>query len=217
MNPVHEILTNLLRCRAKRRYSPAPLRRLGRNPKKSGLGMFTGYVPPSAKRKFNVIREIATHVGYPELNGAIDRFFDERVRNAFSHSDYILTDEHFRFRDVEALDRLVAECFAFYDVFLGLHDHWLHALGRGKRFHKWPNYEVLELLSTEEEGLYGFSVHFSNGEKATYMRRENSGTMGSINIMFDAGRINFNVGQLETLENVWKIDGVPVRDWSSLP
>jgi hypothetical protein len=225
MNAVHEILVNLLRSRANLPYATAPLRSLGHNPKKSGLGLFTGYRPPSATRKFKVICQLAERVGYPELNTAIDRFFDERMRNAFSHSDYILTDSYFRLReggvaqqiDVQELDRRLTECFAFYGAFLDLHDDWIHALGRGKRFHRWPNYEVLELLSSEDEGLYGFNVHFSNGAKATYMRRKASGTRGSANIMFDAGGVNFFVGNLETLEKVWKIDGKPVDDWSSLP
>ncbi len=187
--------------------------------------MFTNYVPPSAKQRVGEIKELAKQVGYPELNAAIDRFFDDRVRNAFFHSDYTLTERYFRFRDgglarqieVETLDRLIVECFAFCGVFMELHDQWLHVLGRGKRFHQWPNYEVLELLSTEDDGLYGFNVHFSNGTKATYMRRKQSGTMGSVNVLFGKGGINFNVGQLETLEKMWKIEGKPVEDWSALP
>jgi hypothetical protein len=227
MNAAHEILANLLRSKAGAAYSPAPLRHLGRLAKKKprGLDVFTNYVPPSAKQKFRAINELATRVGYLELNVAMARFFDDRVRNAFTHSDYILTDRHFRFRegglaqqiDVDQLDRLINECFAFYSVFMDLHDQWLRALGKGKRFYKWPNYEVLELLSSEEEGLYGFNVHFSNGQKATYMRRKGTGTMGSVNVTFDKGGINFFVGQLETLEKVWKIEGKPVEDWAALP
>lgn len=225
MNAVHEILVNLLRSRAGAPYTPGAFRALGHNRHKKGIGVFTGYVPPSATKKLKAIMEAARRVGYPQLADAIERFFDERLRNAFSHSDYILTDQSFRFREgitaqqisVEDLHRHIAECFAFYGVFLDLHDHWLHALGRGKRFHKWPQYEVLELLSTEEEGLYGFHVHFSNGSKATYMRRKATGTMGSVNILFDKGGLNFNVGQLELLEKVWKIDGKPVEDWDALP
>ncbi len=226
MDAVHDVLVNLLRCKAKTTYTPAPLHYLGRrkkNPK--GLEVFTGYVPPSATQKFKAIKQRAADVHYPELNGAIDKFFDERVRNAFFHSDYVLTEEYFRFRegglaqqiDVDTLDRLITECFAFYGVFMGLHDRWLHMLGRGKRFYKCPGYEVLELLSTEEEGLYGFNMHFSTGSKATFMRRKSTGTMGSTNILFDKGGINFNVGSLDALEKVWKIEGVLVEDWSALP
>lgn len=226
MDFVHNVLVNLLRCTAEASYAPAPLRHLGRrkkNPK--GLEVFAGYVPPSAKQKFMAIKQLAARVHFPALVGAIDKFFDDRVRNAFFHSDYTLTNEYFRFRegglaqqiDVDALDRLITECFAFYGVFMGLHERWLHLLGRGKRFYKCPGYEVLELLSTEDEGLYGFNMHFSTGSKATFIRRKSTGTMGSTNIIFEKGGINFNVGSLDAREEVWKIEGVPVDDWSVLP
>ena len=79
-----------------------------------------------------------------------------------------------------------------------------------------PQYEVLELLSSEDEGLYGFHMHFSNGSRATYTRRK-SGT-DATNITFERdGGINFMVGLLTALEPVWKINGEPVTDWNALP
>ena len=77
---------------------------------------------------------------------------------------------------------------------------------KAKRFHKWPNYEVLELLTNDELGLYGFSVHFSNGNKATYARTP-KGT-DATNVMFEKnGSINFFVGSLDELTKEWKVDG----------
>lgn len=219
MDAPHEILANLLRCISKSAYSPDPFRHLGRSKKRKVFS----YVPPSAKQKFQYIKQLADEVGKDRLKDAIDAFFDERVRNAFSHSDYVLTEEYFRFTDgglahqieANALDRLIAETFAFYGVFLAVHEQWLLAIGRGKKFHKWPNYEVLELLSTEEESLYGFHVHFSNGSRSTYTRRK-SGTE-AINLTFGDQGINFMVGLLDALEPVWKINGKPVEDWNALP
>lgn len=219
MTAPHEILANLLRCVGKQRYIISPFSDLGRSRK----GKPFSWIPPSAKQKFQRIRKLAIDVGHTELSAGIDRLFDERIRNAFSHSDYILTERSFRFTEgglaqqiaVEVLDRVIAECLAFYGALLYLHREWLRALGRGKRFHKWPNYEVLEILSSTEEGLYGFHVHFSNGSRATYTRRKSG--IEAINLTFENdGSINFMAGLLDDLEPVWKIDGKPVEDWGAL-
>ena len=84
------------------------------------------------------------------------------------------------------------------------------------RYHQWPNYEVLELLTTDVGVLCGFSVLFSNGNKATYSRDE-SGTR-AINVTFEKnGGVKFFVGSHDDLEPVWKIDGKPVDDWDAPP
>lgn len=219
MTAPHEILANLCRCVAHEPYVLDPFGDLARHKK----GKLFSRIPPSAKQKFRRIKELAQAVNMDELSDAIDRVFDDRVRNAFSHSDYVLTDEHFRFTqggvaqqiEVESLDRLIAQSFGFYGAFMMVHREWLRSLGRAKRFHKWPNYEVLELLASDVEGLYGFSVHFSNGSKATYTRQA-SGTQAT-NILFeDDGSINYMVGMLDDLEPVWKVDGKAVEDWDAL-
>jgi hypothetical protein len=71
---------------------------------------------------------------------------------------------------------------------------------------------LLELLANEN-GLYGYHVHFSNGNKATYTRSE-KGTEVINHHWNRDGTINFFVGSLDALEKVWKIDGVPVDEFN---
>lgn len=219
MTAPHEIIANILRCILKEGYVIDPFEHLARRNKKK---LFS-YIPPSAKIKFQHIKESARKVGEQELIDKIDSFFDENIRNAFSHSDYIFSDEYFRFREgglarqihLEELDRKVQACFGFYGAFMSLHRRWLIELSKSKRFHKWPRYEVLEILSSKEEGVYGFNVHFSNGSKATYTRRQSG--IRTINLHFDKnGHIGFMVGDLDALKPVWKIDGKPVDEWENL-
>jgi hypothetical protein len=219
MSAPQEIIANLLRCLNKKSHAVDPFAELWRPRKGKVFG-----IPPSAPMKYNLIRTLAADTGRSDLTAAIECFFDERVRNAFSHSDYIITDDEFRFSDgglaqsipLAQLDRLTEECFTFFGSFISVHRLWLRHLGKGKRFHQMPQYEVLELLRSEEDGLYGFQMHFSNGSRATYARRRAG--IEATNLVFERdGGINFQVGLIDKLEAVWKIDGQPVEDWKSLP
>jgi len=104
---------------------------------------------------------------------------------------------------------LVSNCFNFYGALLWLHTQWLKDLSQVKKIHKWPNYEVLELIC-DESSLYGFNVHFSNGSKSTFTRTDKG--VECCNIIFEGdGTFNFMVGDLDTLEPVWKINGEAIE------
>jgi hypothetical protein len=87
-----------------------------------------------------------------------------------------------------------------------------YVLRRAPKYHKWENYEVLELLA-DNNGMYGFHVHFSNGNKSTFMRTKDGVTQMNMRVSDGVG---FMVGMIHDLQPVWKIDGVPVDDWKRL-
>lgn len=209
MNAAHEILANLLRIAEGKTYVVAPFHELVIRRKKGQV------IPPTAKAKVRRIRELAESLGQSALVEALDRFFDEDIRNAFSHSDYIIhpTGE-FRYRkdgiatkmEYGELDGKLTHCFAFYSALLASHGYWRQSLARMPRLHPWPNYEVLELLTRPDIGLHGFCVHFSNGNKATYSRSP-EGTEAT-NIGFEGeGEPYFHVGNLDELGPRWMVDG----------
>jgi hypothetical protein len=219
MSALHEMLANLLRCISGKPYILSPFFHLQKKKKKELLS----WIPPSASVKFRELRKLAENAKDDKLPLYIDSFFNEKVRNAFSHSDYILTDSEFRYTEggpaqsikLSDLDAIINSCFVFYRIFMDVYRKWRFAFSQLKRFHKWPNYEVLEILSDKEDGVFGFHVHFSNGSKTTYTRRR-SGTQ-AINMGFNPdGTLYFMVGCLDKLESVWKVDGKPVTDWDAL-
>jgi len=219
MTAPHEILANLLRCLKNERYRMNPFGHLGRRKKKE---LFS-WILPSASAKIKEIKKLSAECHEEDLAFLFDSFFDERIRNSFSHSDYILTNEYFRYSKgglpqqiiISELDQKISKCFDFYGPFMSLHEAWRKQLAKLPRYHKWPNFEVLELLSAAEEGLYGFSIHFSNGSKATYTRRVTG--IDAVNLHFErGGTINFFCGLIDALEQIWKIDGKPVTDWESV-
>jgi hypothetical protein len=122
MTAPYVLLANLLNIAGGKPYVVAPFHKLGRRNKKN----IFSYVPPSATAKIRYIKSLAESIGETRLVTILDSFFDDRVRNAFSHSDYILTDKAFRWTeggpasqiDLDELKEKIDTCFAFYSALL---------------------------------------------------------------------------------------------------
>src|SRR5215218_7304759 len=101
---------------------------------------------------------------------------------------------------LDNVNALITNAFSFYGAFFALHSVWLKALADAPRFHLWPRWEVLEILSGPD-GVHGFVVHFSNGSRAR-LSRTPAGTE-AINVVFEGdGRLNFMIGRIDQLEPV---------------
>lgn len=205
-------LVNTLLVLDNKNYQIDPFFKLWKRKK----GTIFGAVPPSAKSKINLLNKLAVTVGENELVKYIDEFYDDGVRNAFYHSDYCLTDTEFRYSDkgiatavpLEKIDSLITKCFAFYEAFFHTHSWAKLFLGATKTYHKWPNYEVFEVLKNDKKEAYGFKVHFSNGQVAKFSREPEK--VEAINLHFeDDGSINFFVGPIDELKSIWLVDGKP--------
>jgi hypothetical protein len=213
MSAIHQMLANLLRILLNQRYHMNPLGSLGRADKKR----FFKWYPPSAKVKWHKLREMAVDAKTADLVRLIDGIYDDRVRNAFSHSDYIITNNTFRWTEgdlggqlpLEKLDSLITNAFSFTGVFVAVRDRWLKLAAKMSRYHRWPNHEVLELLKLDGK-LDGFRVHFSNGNSARF-RRSPAG-VDLMNVVIESdGTINFMVGSLDGLTDRCVVDGKEVH------
>ncbi len=212
----HEMLANILRAVSHKDYLVKPFGCLGRptsGPAFSWIGL-------STRDKFDELKRQAVEVGEVKLSECIDRFFDETLRGAISNSDYELTEEFFKWaengipqqRSLESVDEIVLNGFAFYNAFLANHKHFKMMFREMCRFHKWPNYQVFEVLSEEETGLFGFNIHFANGSKSTFIRNQEGTDTQNIFHSPD-GSIQFSSGFIDALEKKWKINGEEVCDW----
>lgn len=219
MTAPHILLFNLLNIIAGNPYKINPFFNMSR-PKKKG---FLSWVPPSATKKMNCIKKLAEDINERELVEIINSFFDDRIRNAFSHSDYIITKEYFRWTEggpasqisMPELENKIRNCYAFYGALLENGPRWRRGYGTFSRYHKLPRYEILELQKDSEGLVDGFKIHFSNGSYASYSRSAVGSKPMNIRIN-NEGSIDFFVGEIDKLEKVWKINGEPVNDLNKL-
>lgn len=195
------MLANGLRILLGQPYHLNPLGSLGRADKKRAFKWY----PPSARAKWKKLRDMASSAGQAELARMIDVIYSDEIRNAFSHSDYVIIDDYFRSTDGSLgtqfplldVNTLITNAFTFGGRFISMRNHWLEMLGKLPRYHKWPGYEVFELMRSAEGVLNGFKVHFSTGGNACFQRTAEGCELRNVIIRGDgtiAPRYIFGIG-----------------------
>ncbi len=223
MSAPYEILANLLRCCHNKLYKMHPFSHLVRIGKKKEF--FAKRYLPNSKNKIDHLRELATACGEKKITQIIESFFRNDIRNAFYHSDYTISDNEFRIIEgaelgkktitLEELSSILTKCFAFYSAFSIVYKKVRQDLARGQKYHRWPNYEVLELLSEKEE-LTGFKIHFPNKSHAMFERKEHEGTT-ALNIRLEEEGISLMVGNLDEYKKAedWFVEGKSFDEYGS--
>jgi len=223
MSAPYEILANLLQCCQNKPYMMYPFVDLVKVDKTKSL--FTKRRLPYPKDKIKHIKELAMVCGENKLGEIIDGFFRNDIRNAFYHSDYTISEDEFRIIEggeigeqtisLEKLSDVLARCFAFYSAFFIIYNNVKRGFAQGKRFHRWPNYEVLELLSADNE-LTGFKIHFPNGSYAMFERKKYEGTTG-LNIMCEKEGVSLNIGNLDEYKKAgdWFVNSKPFEEYGT--
>lgn len=133
VDAIYEILVNMVEITAGERYSMDPFGDLYRPADRLRYEQR----PPSAQRVVERLREKATARAFDEIVALLDSFFNDAVRNAFFHSDYVLYGDEFRSREAtfvgagavrsssmkitEIVD-LINRSMVFYQAFIDVHE-----------------------------------------------------------------------------------------------
>lgn len=144
----------------------------------------------------------------PDVGGIFDDFYDSKLRNAISHSDYTLTDEQFRVRNgtgavgaysipLEELNVTITKAKQFISAVFGL-DRSVRGLWGQRRQEAIPYDPVykglIEILADDENLMCGFKVHWPNNSESSYRRTKDGINM--LNCMLDLrnAKVEFMVG-----------------------
>ncbi len=180
MDAPYEVLANLLRFRLQRGYSPNPFYQFLSEKQKKRF-QSTGLFP---RQKIEIIKKLGTEVGV-SVGDIIEEFYRGDLRNAISHSDFILTEDGFRCRNgnwtgafrisYRELDDLITKAKAFIGAFFGLEREarriWGESAGQAIPYD--PHYKGLMEVLVDKDGLMnGFKVHWPNNSESTYRRTE---------------------------------------------
>lgn len=179
MDAPYEVIANLLRFQLGKGYSPNPFYDFLSAKQKKRFAKF-GLNPMG---KIRIIKLLAKQLN-SEAGDLFDEFYDSRLRNAISHSDYILTDSDFRCRNgtgaigafkitLQELNKTITKAKTFISTFFGLdllaRKTWGNHKQKGVPYD--PHYKgLLEVLVDDEDLMCGFKVHWPNHSESTYRR-----------------------------------------------
>lgn len=179
MDAPYEVLTNLLRFRLGKGYGHNPYYMFFSSKEKKQYE--NSRISP--RRKIEILRTLGNEAGIPVAE-LFDEFYDSNLRNAISHSDFILTSEDFRCRGgssawrafslpLERVNELITKAKIFVGVFFGLEREARRIWGMHKQ-HAIP-YDVtykglMEVLVDADDLLCGFKVHWPNNSESVYRR-----------------------------------------------
>ncbi|MEP9353869.1 hypothetical protein ABLE93_09750 [Xanthobacter sp. KR7-65] len=203
MDAPYEIIANLLRFQLGYGYNPNPYYQfLSKDEKKqfSKRGIY-----PIGKIK--IIKKLSKELGV-QVGDIFDEFYNQKLRNAISHSDYIFTDMDFRVRNgtgslgayaipLEKLNETITRCKAFYSRFFGIEHAARHIFGEWakKALPYDPYYKgLLEVLADKDGTMCGFRIHWPNGTDSTYRRTEDGIEMVNCMLAMQKNTIDLMVG-----------------------
>jgi hypothetical protein len=144
----------------------------------------------------------------PGVGAIFDGFYRGKLRNAISHSDYVLTEEQFRVRNgtgavgaysipLEELNELITKAKQFVSVIFRL-DRSVREIW-GERSKKAIPYDpvykgLIEILADDENLMCGFKVHWPNSSESVYRRTKDGIEMTNCMLDFNNAKVEFMVG-----------------------
>lgn len=184
-----ELLANLLNCVQGKPYSVSPFFHLNK-------GEYPQKVQEATlQERVRELSRVAAETGREELARTIDEAYPEVVVVACSNP---LPQPHAQLRTTFQKCRLLLSTLIEVHFFERLRFRDWH------KYQKVSPFEVIELFTNDEYGLYGFRMHFPNGASAEFVRHPE--THEGRNFLV-APRIQYFVGMLDNLQKAWQVDG----------
>jgi hypothetical protein len=202
MSAPYEVLTNLLRYRLGKGYSPNPYYDfLTKNQRKrfKRSGLFP-------KQKIEIIKQLSAEAGL-QVGEIFDEFHDTEFRNAIAHSDFIFADDGFRCRNgnftgafkmsFEQVDDIITKAKVFIGTFFVLEREarrrWGEHAGLSMAYD--PTLKgVMEVLVDGEGLMNGFKVHWPNSSDSIYRRTEGGIEMTNCSLAIEDSTLSLFVG-----------------------
>ena len=192
MDAPYEVVTNLLRFHLGKGYNSNPYYIFLNSDQKKRFKR-SGIYP---SQKIEIIKRLSSEANLP-VGDIFDDFYNGKLRNAISHSDYILIDEEFRCRSgisgteafcipLNQLHEIITKSKIFISTFFSLETAARKLWGEQK--HRAVPYDpvykgLMEVLVSDDDLMCGFKIHWPNSSESVYRRTRDGIEM--INCMLD--------------------------------
>lgn len=203
MDAPYEVITNLLRFKLGKGYSPSPFfefltERQKKSFQKTGINTIG---------KIAIIKKLSDEAS-AGIGDIFDEFYSNKLRNAIGHADFIIADDDFRCRgDIsglkgfrltyQELDQKIMCAKAFVSAFFHAELSARHVWGTKKQraIPYDQNYKgLMEVLVDDRDAMCGFRVHWPNNSQSTYRRTEDGVEMDNCMIDIKNATLDLFVG-----------------------
>jgi hypothetical protein len=190
-----ELLANLLNCVRSERYTVVPFSHLnkGKYPEK--------VVEATLAEKVEHLSSVARETGRVDLSDAINAAYPVDILEAcLTLSPTSEANLHQTYQN----------CRSLLATLIDIHFSERLKCRSWPTFFKVSPFEVIELLTNEDYGLYGFKMHFPSGGEAWFERHPERHDGRN----FFVPEITFFVGLIDEMQNAWKLYGKQLHEFN---
>jgi hypothetical protein len=190
INDPLDLIANLINCINKEGYNINPFLSLNN-------GNFPHIVHPNISERIQFLLKICEEKNQPSIINVLNRAFPKKLVKLIS-SELISCN----IDEIKYLRKLYKKSKIFFNTLIEIQEKRRLEFLKQPKLYKLPRFEVLELLSTSDFGLYGFKMHFSNGSSAIFERFSNKTKCINITLNYPLGLF---VGDIDKMRHEWRI------------
>jgi hypothetical protein len=190
INDPLDLIANLINCIDKKGYNINPFLSLNK-------GNFPHIVRPNISERIQFLLKICEEKNQLSIINVLKEAFPEKLVRLISSEGI-----SYNMDEIKYLKKVYKKSKIFFNTLIEIQEKRRLDFLKQPKLHKLPRFEVLELLSTSDFGLYGLKMHFSNGSFAIFERFSNE--TNCVNITLDYP-LSLFVGDIDEMRDEWRI------------
>jgi len=190
INDPLDLIANLINCIDEQGYNINPFLSLNK-------GNFPHIIQPNISERIQFLLKMCEEKNHLSIINVLKEAFPEKlVRLIISEGIPYNIDE------IKYLKKVYKKSKIFFNTLIEIQEKRRFDFLKQPKLHKLPRFEVLELISSPDFGLYGFKIHFSNGKFALFERFSNKTNCVNITLNYPLGLF---VGDKDEMRDEWRI------------
>jgi hypothetical protein len=190
INDPLDLIANLINCINKEGYNINPFLSLNK-------GNFPHIVRPNISERIQFLLKICEEKNQLSIINLLKEAFPEKLVRLISSEGI-----PYNMDEIKYLKKVYKKSKIFFNTLIEIQEKRRLDFLKQPKLHKLPRFEVLELLSSPDFGLYGFKMHFSNGSFAIFERFSNETKCVNITLNYPLGLF---VGNMDEMRDEWRI------------
>jgi len=190
INDPLDLIANLINCIDEQGYNINPFLSLNKD-------NFPHILQTNISKRIQFLLKMCEKKNQLSIINVLKEAFPEKLIRLISSEGKV-----YNIDEIKYLKKVYKKSKIFFSIFIKMQEKKRLDFLKQPKLHRLPRFEVLELLSSPDFGLYGFKIHFSTGKFALFERFSNE--TNCVNITLDYP-LSLFVGDKEEMRDEWRI------------